>query len=81
MISGQYLFLFKVPGHLLADVSLSPCWKTHLVGKYIFTAYTAIFEGSRYCMRLAMAITCGVELALAFTPGDLLWGVSRSSPT
>ena len=34
-------FLFQVPGHLLADVSLSPCWKTHLVAKYILTAYTA----------------------------------------
>ena len=22
--------LFKAPGHLLTDVSLSPCWKTHL---------------------------------------------------
>ena len=26
-------------------------------------------------------MTWGVELALALTPGDLLWGVSRSSPT
>ena len=31
--------------------------------------------------KLAMAMTWGVELALALTPGDLLWGVSRSSPT
>ena len=27
--------LFKAPGHLLTDVSLSPCWKTHLTKSII----------------------------------------------
>ena len=81
----QMSFFPQAPGHLLTDVSLSPCRQTHLE-KSILTAQCSFYRGPKNhgyhtYTSLAMAITWGVELALAFTPGDLLWGVSRSSPT